>query len=73
LNIIATNESEAPYKAKVKIRANHTAVPAMVFPDGRNKARIIFNDPQKSISPGQSAVFYNGDIVIGGGIIEHAL
>jgi tRNA-specific 2-thiouridylase len=73
LNIIVTDEIETPYKAKVKIRANHTAVLAMVYPDGRDKAIIIFNDPQMSISPGQSAVLYNGDIVIGGGIIEHAL
>ena len=38
-----------------------------------NKIKIIFNEPEKSLTPGQSAVFYLDDIVVGGGIIEQAL
>ncbi|MBW1766149.1 MAG: tRNA 2-thiouridine(34) synthase MnmA, partial [Deltaproteobacteria bacterium] len=38
-----------------------------------NKAKILFNEPQMSVAPGQSVVFYSDDIVFGGGIIEDAL
>ena len=37
-----------------------------------NKIKVIFKDPEKSITPGQSAVFYLGDTVLGGGILENA-
>jgi len=38
-----------------------------------NKIKITFNEPEKSLTPGQSAVFYLNNIVVGGGIIEQAL
>ncbi len=73
LNIIVAEDLKAPCNAKVKIRANHEEVLATIFPEGKDKVRIIFKDPQTAVSPGQSVVLYNGDIVMGGGIIEHAL
>ena len=54
---------------KVRIRYNHKEAPAVVYP-GKGKQRVIFKQPQFAITPGQSAVFYQGDIVLGGGIIE---
>ena len=43
------------------------------MPHNNNMAKIIFDEPQISVTPGQSAVFYMDEIVLGGGIIEMAL
>jgi len=65
-----------PFKKKVeinvKIRYNHKESPAVVYPV-RDRLKICFKQPQFAITPGQSAVFYQGDIVLGGGIIEKVL
>lgn len=55
--------------ARVRIRYNHKEAPAEIIPAGR-KYKIILKSPQFAVTPGQSAVFYDGDIVLGGGIIE---
>lgn len=57
---------------KVKIRYNHKESPAEIMPL-KNKIRVRFKKPQFSITPGQSAVFYEGDHVIGGGTIERII
>lgn len=57
---------------KVKIRYNHKAVPAQVAPE-KGKLRVKFTQPQFAITPGQSAVFYDRDIILGGGIIDKVL
>jgi len=54
---------------KVKIRYNHQEMPAEVMPQQAGKIKIRFKKPQFAITPGQSAVFYSGDKVLGGGII----
>ncbi|MCX5712008.1 MAG: tRNA 2-thiouridine(34) synthase MnmA, partial [Candidatus Omnitrophica bacterium] len=56
----------------VKIRYNCNETPADILPQ-RNKIRVRFKNPQFSITPGQSAVFYKGDQVIGGGIIDKVI
>jgi len=54
-----------------KIRYNGSGYFAHVYPYGEDKVRVVFDEPQKSVSPGQSSVFYDeNDCVIGGGIIE---
>lgn len=58
--------------ALVKIRYNHKEMPAELIRSG-NKIKIKFKTPQFAITPGQSAVFYRKDIVLGGGIIEKVL
>jgi tRNA-uridine 2-sulfurtransferase len=57
-------------KALVKIRHQHKGAPATVRPVSETQAQIVFDQPQRAVTPGQSAVFYKGDLVIGGGIIE---
>ncbi len=57
---------------KVKIRYNHKEMPAIVYP-AKGKLKAIFKKPQFAITPGQSAVFYDKDIVLGGGIIEKVI
>jgi tRNA-specific 2-thiouridylase len=73
LNLIAVETLDRPHQVKVKIRLNHKAVDATVFPHEKGKAKILFNEPQLSVTSGQSAVFYSGDTVLGGGVIEEAL
>jgi len=53
-----------------KIRYNHPGTPATVLPSGQWTARVKLNTPQRAITPGQAAVFYQGDRVVGGGWIE---
>jgi len=57
---------------KVRIRYNHPEAAAKVI-FSKHKARVIFNEPQFAVTPGQSAVFYAQDTVFGGGIIDKAL
>jgi len=73
LNLVAIDRLDRQHKIGAKIRLNHQEIPATLFPHGNDRAKILFNTPQMSVAPGQSAVFYRGDTVLGGGIIERAL
>ncbi|MBW1993236.1 MAG: tRNA 2-thiouridine(34) synthase MnmA [Deltaproteobacteria bacterium] len=73
LNFIAFERLIRPIIVKAKIRLNTKEAAATVFPHGNKKARVLFHEPQEAVCPGQSVVFYSGDLVIGGGIIERAL
>ena len=68
LNWIAAGRNESPERAGVKIRSTMNEVPALITPEGENIV-VEFDEPQWAPAPGQSAVFYNDDIVLGGGII----
>lgn len=59
-----------PVRAEVKIRYAHTAAAATVAPLGGDRVRVHFDAPQTAITPGQAAVFYQGDAVLGGGWID---
>lgn len=69
-NWIAFDEPEAPFRAAVKVRYSQKESPAEVTPLGGGKVRIDFDEPERAITPGQAAVVYDGDIVIGGGTIK---
>jgi tRNA-specific 2-thiouridylase len=56
-------------EATVKIRYNHPGTPATVTPLESDRARIRLGEPQRAVTPGQAAVIYDGDIVLGGGWI----
>ena len=56
----------------VKIRYSHPGTAATVTPLENNRARIRFHEPQRAVTPGQAAVIYEGDVVIGGGWICRA-
>lgn len=68
-NWITGNAPEGEFRCQAKIRYRHKEQPAIVtiLPEG--KAKIVFDEPQRAITPGQSAVLYDGDTVLGGGII----
>ncbi len=59
----------AAERAAVQIRYRHPARPARLEPLGDGRARVRFDEPERAIAPGQAAVFYDGDAVIGGGFI----
>jgi tRNA-specific 2-thiouridylase len=61
----------AGLRVEAKIRHKHVPAPATLFPEG-DFVRIEFDEPQRAITPGQAAVFYQGDLVVGGGWIDTA-
>jgi tRNA-specific 2-thiouridylase len=69
LNWISTAEPQAAFRAEVKLRHKHRPAPATILLDG-DCARVRFDEPQRAVTPGQAAVFYQGDLVVGGGWIE---
>jgi tRNA-specific 2-thiouridylase len=69
LNWIATDFPVSPVQAGVKIRSTMNEVPALLIPEGENIS-VVFSVTQWAPAPGQSAVFYKNDIVLGGGIID---
>ncbi|MBW2434793.1 MAG: tRNA 2-thiouridine(34) synthase MnmA [Deltaproteobacteria bacterium] len=74
LNLMGVDRIDQPIDdVQVKIRLRHKAADATVYPTEANKTRILFKTPQMSVTPGQSAVIYRGDAVLGGGIICAAL
>jgi tRNA-specific 2-thiouridylase len=70
LNFIAVDKLHAPMNVTVKIRYRSPFVPAAVAPAASGRIRVQFEHPVPSVCPGQAAVFYDGDTVVGGGIIE---
>jgi len=70
VNWVSIAVPTAPIRATVQIRYRSLAVPATVIPLEPNHVRIVFDDPQSSITPGQAAVWYDGDVLLGGGVIE---
>jgi len=70
LNWLSIAPIEKERKIEVKIRSSQTPVPATIAMLSSDEAEILFDTPQKAVAPGQSAVFYDGDLVLGGGIIR---
>ncbi len=69
VNLVSVEKIEDGMLALVKLRYKHTESPAKLFNCEDGKIRVEFYEPQRAPSAGQSAVFYNNDTVIGGGII----
>lgn len=60
-------------RCTVKTRYRQTDIPCEIQPIDEENIRVIFDDPQIAVTPGQSAVFYQGEICLGGGVIEQAI
>jgi len=70
---VSTAPLEKERAVTVQIRYRHPGAPALLFPLAEGKVRVELKTPQRAVTPGQAAVFYDGDEVLGGGWIERAL
>jgi tRNA-specific 2-thiouridylase len=69
LNWIAIEELVEPMRVQIKIRHRHEPAWALLEPASEGEVQATFDEPQRAVTPGQSAVFYDGDEVVGGGWI----
>jgi len=69
LNWIAIDELRGPLRVQAKIRHRHEPADAVVEKTGDDEVLVTFDQPQRAITPGQAVVFYDGDVVVGGGWI----
>ena len=72
-NWIAIDSLTAPIRAKAKARSRMAEQSATVYPEKDGFARVVFDQPQRALTPGQAVVLYDGDTVIGGGTITEIL
>ncbi len=73
VNWIALDDPKEPVRAEVRVRYRHTAAAATITSLPNQRARIVFDEPQRAITPGQASVFYRGDEVMGGGWIVKSM
>ena len=69
-NWVSTACPQGAIRATARIRYRHREAPATIVPLSEDSVRIIFDEPQRAITSGQSVVVYDGDYVLGGGIIK---
>jgi tRNA-specific 2-thiouridylase len=69
VNLVAVDDLIEPLRVTVKIRHRHSAAPATIEKLGPDEIRVTFDEAQRAITPGQAAVFYDRDLVVGGGWI----
>ncbi len=69
VNLIAIEDLYEPMRISVKIRHRHEAAPGTLEKNASDEFSVTFDEPQRAVTPGQAAVFYNGEIVVGGGWI----
>ena len=72
VNFIACAPPASPLRVAAKIRHSQPPAPATVRALDGDAAEVVFDAPQRAVSPGQSVVFYDGDIVVGGGVIARS-
>ena len=69
VNWIAVDDLRAPMRVQAKIRHRHEPAEARMEKTGDAEVLLTFDEPQRAITPGQAVVFYDGDVVVGGGWI----
>ncbi len=69
MNWIAFDSLTAPLRCKAKARSRMEEQPATLYPEENSRCRVVFDSPQRALTPGQAVVFYDGDTVLGGGRI----
>src|SRR5574341_7841 len=70
INWVSIKSPNEAVKCEVKIRYQHKPSAAILHPLSEAEAKIKFSEPERAITPGQSAVFYSGEVLLGGGIID---
>ncbi len=71
-NWIPFPQLEQPLRVFAKARSRHTPQQATVYPESNGYCKVVFDQPQRALTPGQAVVLYDGDMVIGGGTITKA-
>ena len=69
INLISVESIPAPLRVKARVRYRQKEQPATVLQTGPGELRVVFDQPQRAVTPGQSLVLYDGDTVVGGGKI----
>ena len=69
VNLISLDDLRQPMRVSVKIRHKHQPAAATIEKISEDEILVTFDEPQRAVTPGQAAVFYDGDIVVGGGWI----
>ncbi len=75
VNLITVDKLDNPLGVKAKIRYTTEAVDAKIssVKDDNGRVKVVFEQPQKAVTPGQAVVFYDDDLVVGGGTIDSVL
>lgn len=73
LNLVSMNFTQETLEVMVRIRYNQPEVKAYLTCLSEGQVKVMFETPQKSVTPGQSVVFYEGPVVLGGAIIDEAI
>jgi tRNA-specific 2-thiouridylase len=72
VNWVSREAPSEPIEADVRVRYRSRPAPARVSPGAGDRVHVTFLEPQRAVAPGQSAVFYRGDVLLGGGVIDTA-
>ena len=70
INWVSISEPQTPIRGEAQIRYRSKPVPVSIIPLESNRVRLVFEEPQFGVTPGQAAVWYDGETLLGGGIIE---
>ena len=70
LNLIACPRLDGPVRLRAKIRYRMAEQPCVVEQTGEDTIRLTFDSPQRAVTPGQTVVLYDGDVVVGGAVID---
>lgn len=71
VNWVSVAAPSMPIHAEVQIRYRSQPTPATIVPLENDRVKVVFDQPQFCVTPGQAAVWYNGDLLLGGGVIEN--
>lgn len=69
INLISVETLDQPMRVKARVRYRQKEQPATAYQIGADRLKVVFDEPQRAITPGQSLVLYDGDVVVGGGKI----
>ena len=70
INWLPFDRLNTPLRLRAKIRYRMAEQPCTVEQISQDRVRVVFDRPQRAVTPGQAVVFYDGDLVVGGGVIE---
>jgi tRNA-specific 2-thiouridylase len=70
LNLVSRETWDGPMRIEAKVRYKDEASPATLYAEGSSSVRVIFDEPKRAITPGQSVVFYRGSELVGGAVID---